>query len=219
MSDIAFVNLDHGLLASVNVPADIPPGVWKALHQKERAYAMTLQARRQLSWVAGRASLRAALDHLGISSGPILTHARGRPLLPPGVTGSITHKDGRATALVLESAECNVGVDLEMLDRQRDGIETRILTPFEHREWEDPTADQRWKDLLIRFSLKEAIYKAIDPFLGRWVGFEEVSVSPRANGAVEVNLHLQEPLRVKARWAVRDNEILTTARACRRTVR
>ena len=34
----------------------------------------------------------------------------------------------------------------------------------------------RWRGVVARFSIKESIYKAIDPFVQRYVGFKEAHV-------------------------------------------
>lgn len=64
-----------------------------------------------------------------------------------------------------------VGIDVERAQRPRQPIETRILTPGELARLGD---DRRHVALL--FAIKEAIYKAIDPVVRRYVAFTEVEV-------------------------------------------
>jgi len=69
--------------------------------------------------------------------------------------------------------------------------------------------------VLLRFSIKEAVYKAIDPFVQRFVGFREVAVFPEPDGQVAVRAHLQPPapLTIRARWTTHDQFYITSARA------
>jgi 4'-phosphopantetheinyl transferase EntD len=69
--------------------------------------------------------------------------------------------------------------------------------------------------VLLRFSVKEAIYKALDPFVRRYVAFREMSVSPRADGTAEVRPHLpaaEGPFEIEATWRRTSGLVLTTAR-------
>jgi 4'-phosphopantetheinyl transferase EntD len=67
----------------------------------------------------------------------------------------------------------------------------------------------------VRFSAKEAIYKALDPFVRRYVAFEEVQVSPRPGGDADVVATLRPaegPFVIAATWRVLEGLVLTTAR-------
>ena len=56
--------------------------------------------------------------------------------------------------------------------------------------------------ILLRFSFKEAVYKAIHPFLQRSVDFAEVEVNPVADGTARLNFKLKtgENFEYEARW-------------------
>ena len=111
--------------------------------------------------------MRAAL---GMRDVAILPDDRGAPILPAGFVGSLSHKGEHAAALVAPDTGARVGVDLEYARAPRQPIERRILTPREQ-------ASIRGRDVTLAFAIKEAIYKAIDPFVRRYVGFTEVEVS------------------------------------------
>ena len=70
--------------------------------------------------------------------------------------------------------------------------------------------------MLRAFALKEAVYKAIDPFLRRHVGFLEVAVWPAADGHAVVEAAPAWGLEVEAWWQRRGDHVLCTARARRR---
>lgn len=48
----------------------------------------------------------------------------------------------------------------------------------------------RDEEVLLRFSLKESLYKAMHPLIGQFVGFQEVQVQPFANGTALVDFFL-----------------------------
>ncbi len=73
--------------------------------------------------------------------------------------------------------------------------------------------EARWRAVVTRFSIKEAMYKAVDPFVRRYVGFKEAEVElgppARARFCLE---HGEGPFLVEATWAELDGLILSTAR-------
>lgn len=201
---------------------------WEAavsrLHADERHHLATLGARRQSSWLGGRLALRHALEGLGVlAPGPLLSTARGAPLLPSGVVGSITHKDTLAVALVARDEGWTMGVDLEEEGaRGYLHLARRILTEREQGRLSALEPAGRERELLLRFSGKEAVYKAIDPFEQRYVGFHEVELETRPGGTFDVHLLLTSqgtPLTVEAGWLGGDELapfLLTFARAAPR---
>ena len=62
------------------------------------------------------------------------------------------------------------------------------------------------QEVLLAFSLKEAAYKAMDPLLGRSVGWHEVEVRPRADGSCEATFLgpppplAAEAIELRAEW-------------------
>jgi 4'-phosphopantetheinyl transferase EntD len=152
-----------------------------ALHPEEIALAAPFAPRRRRVFAAGREAMRRALSALGHAREDlsILSNARGAPILPEGFRGSISHKETIAVALARRSGDRgdpHLGIDVE-IDRERTiDVSRRVLTDEELSEAGalDPTAFQAF--VLRRFSMKEAIYKAIDPFLRRYVGFREVTI-------------------------------------------
>jgi 4'-phosphopantetheinyl transferase EntD len=60
----------------------------------------------------------------------------------------------------------------------------------------------REEEVLLRFSLKESVYKAIHPFLLRPVGFTEVEVDPNIDGTAKLRFLLKggENFKYTATW-------------------
>lgn len=171
-------DLPFGSLVGVDV-ADPDPGDPRegTLHPAERAYAATLRRFRRVEWVAGRIALHEAARRSGRELGPVLPGEHRQPLMPAGVAGSVAHKRRVAVALVGDAGSGRLGVDVEELDPPRPVIAPRILLPEELAGVDALPEEQRWEAVLLRFAVKEAIYKAIHPVVNRYVGFHEARVT------------------------------------------
>ncbi len=216
---LAFADaMSFGLLSGVTLPADktsVPDDVMARLHGEEQRHAAELSGHRQAEWVGGRLALQRAIRQLGVKSGPILTGPRGEPILPDTIAASISHKRGLAVALAARRIHGTVGVDLEDLAPARPNIASKILRPEEAAVVEGLEPDRRWVAILLRFALKEAVYKALHPYLNRPVGFMEASVSLDLDGTAEVTLHLEEPapsFLVGARYRWLEGRVLACVR-------
>src|SRR5258706_15919528 len=138
---------------------------------------------------------------------PIARDDRGAPVMPEGWLGSLSHKDHLAAALVApdDGEGARIGVDLEHARAPRQPIERRILNERELARLGD---DRR--EITRCFAIKEAIYKAIDPFVRRYVGFTEVELVLSAAGPCAVTTAL--PFRIDA-WSCECSGLwLATAR-------
>jgi 4'-phosphopantetheinyl transferase EntD len=194
--------LAHG--ACVIVELADPVVALAGLPAAEQAHAGGLSERRRADYVAGRTALHLALS----TAEPILSDDRGAPVLPLGWVGSVSHKGGWAAALVAPTGLGQVGIDLELAAAPRQDIARRILTAREQAALPD-----RGLAVSLRFSIKEAIYKAIAPYARRYVGFTEVELE-LVGDAVAVTTAL--PYAIEASWREHAGHWLTTARATRR---
>ena len=203
------VETPHGRCLIVDI-ADDADAVAGALVGAEVALAASLGPLRRRELAAGRAALRGLLGE----PVAILADDRGAPILPAGWVGSISHKGARAAALLAAAGDGFVGLDLELAAPPRQPIEQRILTPRERAEIRDG------RDVTLRFAIKEAIYKAIDPIVRRYVGFTEVEVELAIAAGGSCTVSVLDPARlpviVEAWWQERDGFWLATARATRR---
>jgi enterobactin synthetase component D len=209
--------LAHGRVVAIAVDAD--PVAIADLHADEQTAVAALAPGRRPEWIAGRRALRAALRAVGgdgAAGGPLLTDDRGAPRLPAGLVGSISHKRALAVALAAGDDGWRVGVDLEALAPRRFDIAPRVLTAAERAALAGVTGLARDHAVLRAFALKEAVYKAIDPFLRRHVGFLEVEVWPDDAGGAVVEGAPAWGLAIEATWQERDEHVLCTARARRR---
>eukprot|EP00550_Attheya_septentrionalis_P006272 CAMPEP_0198295792 /NCGR_PEP_ID=MMETSP1449-20131203/29602_1 /TAXON_ID=420275 /ORGANISM="Attheya septentrionalis, Strain CCMP2084" /LENGTH=476 /DNA_ID=CAMNT_0043996201 /DNA_START=203 /DNA_END=1633 /DNA_ORIENTATION=+ len=132
----------------------------------------------------------------------ILRDQYGRPGLPQGYLGSISHKKNTGVALVacdderLISTDSNdtpikgIGVDIEQTFSKNKNIGKRILTERELKELGNIEGVTRDEEVLLRFSLKESLYKAMHPLICQYVGFQEAEMTPRSDGSVDVAINL-----------------------------
>jgi phosphopantetheine--protein transferase-like protein len=144
----------------------------------EEALAASFGPPRRATFVAGRVALRAALERSGLAAPLIGASPRGAPLLGPHALGSISHKHDVAVGLAAPrgAGDATIGVDVERLEPLRVDISRRILTELELEGLARSPEASRDRVVRVAFSMKEAIYKAIDPFVSRYVGFREVEL-------------------------------------------
>jgi 4'-phosphopantetheinyl transferase EntD len=195
------VETAHGTCVLVEL-AD-PAAARARLPAAEQAHA---EARRA-EFVVGRCALHEALGDWGVA---VLADDRGAPVLPAGWVGSVSHKGAVAAALVAPAGQGFVGVDLERAAPPRADIARRILTPREQAALAHLAGDERGRALTLRFAIKEAIYKAIDPHLRRYVGFLEVELELAGADCLVTS---QLPLVIDAAWCEHAGHWLATARA------
>ncbi len=210
--------LPYGAMVGVSIPENtdqINPSDIKRLHSTERDYARGLSGLRQATWVGGRIALRKALSSIGAEKGPLLSGNYGEPQLPENYTGSVSHKKDLAVAIAAKKQHGLIGIDLEDANGRPRDVAKKVLTPNEMREIEALPAELQWPATLMRFSMKEAVYKALFPHVRRYIGFQEAEVRVNINGPSEVRLNLSEndgDFIVEARYHWIGTKILSVAR-------
>ena len=197
----------HGLCVLVDI-ADVEDALAQ-LPPEEQAHAKTLAEIRRREHVGGRFALHHALADF---TTPIAVSDRGAPILPAGWTGSVSHKGARAAAIVAPFASAHVGLDLERAAPPKLDIARRILTPREHSALAGDDLE-RGRAVTLRFAIKEAIYKAIDPYVRRYVGFLEVELDLEGDQAI---VRTALPFAIEATWREHEGFWLATARAAPR---
>jgi 4'-phosphopantetheinyl transferase EntD len=204
------VETPHGVLAIVALPED-ELALASTLHPEEIALTGPFAPRRVRTFAGGRYALRAAMTAARLDfSGPILRDDRGAPIVPAGVRASLSHGDDVACALVAVGFAGQVGVDIETIARLKPNISRLILTERERAIVKDEP-----RELALRFSLKESFYKAIDPYVRRYIGFHEVEVDPLEDGTARF-VHQVGAFIVDARWVLRGPHVISTVRASSR---
>lgn len=140
-----------------------------ALWPAERAAAEAMGPQRLAAYASGRRVAHAALAALGEVAGPVTSSGR-LPRWPPGAVGSIAHSRTLAVAVAARAREVRgVGVDLEAEGRVGERLAARVLVHAERQR----LAEAHWT---LAFSAKEAVYKAVNPVVGEYLGFGDVEI-------------------------------------------
>ena len=208
----------HGVLTAVHIPDSrdpVPEPILNQLAPAERAIAKEYGGYRQVQFVGGRLALRHACLQLGTTPVALTSTPRGAPILPKGLAGSISHKRALAVGLVTRDRGFTVGVDLEEYGPARLSIINRVLTEEEISTLEGLGDEERWISTVLRFSIKEAIYKALDPWVQRYVDYKEAIVHTDLEGGARVRLALKQdegPFEVDVRYTWLRGRIVSTAR-------
>jgi enterobactin synthetase component D len=196
--EVAWVRqVRFGALAAVHLPpgtAPLAPEILARLAPEEAALALEERGRRQIEFAGGRLAARAAAELLGLAWGPLLKgEGEGHPVAPAGLTASISHKPELALALVATDAEGLVGVDLEGDGRQRLAIASRVCRPEELDACAALPDAARWTEVLTRFAVKEALYKAAWPRVRHFFGFQAARVDLQPALQITLELPPEDP--------------------------
>ena len=210
--------LPHGILAAIHLPStadDLPTNILHRLHADERAFAETLSSRRRIEWVGGRLAARVAASALGTDLSALLTDEHGAPKAPKGLSVSISHKSDLALAWLPERRTAPSGWTLSTSTGT-----VRTLPPRYSDRWVEAVdalhEERRWNGVLLRFAMKEAIYKALAPRHRRYIAFEEAEVSDFKDGEARIQLFLTQgpsPSSIEGRYDWMPEGLVTSVRA------
>lgn len=115
---------------------------------------------------------------LGLASDP--PHNPGGFLeWPPGVTGSLSHKNGWVACLLAGTNEwCSVGLDLEVVGPHFCSLQAKIVTEQEWRSLvQNGEALAAGKTLAAIFAFKEALFKCHFPLGRRMFYFHDAEIN------------------------------------------
>jgi len=163
LPQIEGVALSAGKIANHvgNLAAEERPAIAKAVEKRRWEFA------------TGRYLARQGMQKIGYTPKSIRRDAERRPMWPRGCIGSITHAADLAVAAVAQREVLGgIGIDLEEADRVTTELYGKLFTDREQSIYQ--RADPRWPGLL--FSAKEAAYKAVNPLVGKFIGFHEVEI-------------------------------------------
>lgn len=214
----AFVRVTpFGVLAGFHLPDAADASIPGELHDDEKAHAETLVAHKRVAWIGGRLAFWRAASELGWPRGALRNGPGGELLLPDGLTGSISHKTSLAVALVAraDATGATLGVDLETAEPARPAIAEIALRIEERDALHAIPETGRWPRLVLAFSAKEALYKALHPHLKRYVRYDEASVVFSADGVPALRLHLDGGAHVETELRVEEpppGHVLTSVR-------
>jgi phosphopantetheine--protein transferase-like protein len=107
-----------------------------------------------------------------------------------------------------------LGIDVELPRALHADIAPRVLTDGERATLAGLAPAARTAEVLFRFAAKEAIYKALDPWVQRLVSFHEVEIVTATDGQRHARLALargEGPFRVQLHDASDDVLVLVVA--------
>ena len=162
--------------------------------------------KRRSEFLAGRLMAALALRQAGL---PEAVGRAGRaPVWPEGVAGSITHSKDRAIAAV-STRYRGVGLDCEALvstDRAMQ-LAATIFSETEARLRPDPLPFGTFFTLV--FSAKEALYKALSPWLTQIPAFHDAVLTALQPGEMRIEMYGQSH-QIRFRLSPKDCVTLVT---------
>ena len=148
---------------------------WQVLFEEERGALPSRHEGRRQSYASARACAHIAFTELGLQKVPVRRSDSGAPVWPDGVRGSLTHSEALAASCLTVSCR-SVGIDIEHTGRMSAGVARRVLTD-EELAGVDPDSPAGLDEATLLFSAKEAVYKAIFPIAGLYIGYQEVTLN------------------------------------------
>lgn len=129
---------------------------------------------------AARILARQLLHRLGHHHNVVLRRAAGvAPVWPESIVGSLAHDDSIAIAAIASNREfCGVGIDVEPALSLDDDLIDVVATARERRRYPINLLRTR-----LLFSVKEAVYKALNPINGLFLDFHQIEVDIDAGKA------------------------------------
>ena len=145
--------------------------------------------KRRAEYLAGRWCSQQLLTAYQIT-GVVERSPQCAPLWPAGVSGSISHAENRALAVaVCDTVAWRIGVDTERFDRL-----TMLETASEVTDaGESALLERCMQDtalgILLAFSAKESLYKALWPEVRTFFGFDAASLVEVGDGVFTLELN------------------------------
>lgn len=155
------------------------------LFPEETALVQNAIEKRVREFRAGRAAARTALKELGHSATAILKGPERAPLWPNGIVGSISHSNTHAATLVASHNSFEgLGIDIEPNTPVDKALGERLLRPEEREN--DGLAK-------MKFSIKEAGFKALHPQFGKFIDFHHAVTTVDENkGAFTIDILMDD---------------------------
>ena len=145
-----------------------------------------------MSYVGGRIAGQVALQQIQSDRSPITMDPFGAPLVSKNVKISISHKKNIALAMVSKRLNTTIGIDIENLIPDRSGIAQKILTDTELEYYNLLSEPMKWGFLILNFSTKESIFKALAPKLQRYIDFKEAEVFPNRDYSSKIKQYFEK---------------------------
>jgi 4'-phosphopantetheinyl transferase EntD len=186
------------------------------LSSEEKRISQGFGKKRKEEFSTGRYLAKSLLCKAGCEVQTIAATERGRPLWPAGISGSISHCDQYCVSAVTSSDDySSVGIDIEETGRLEYGDCERFMCSAELDHLAAIEPQSRNQMLTIVFSLKEAVYKCLNPVFGKWIDYEDaaVDIASAADGRINIAVagYGQTADHLECRYLVAGPYIVTSA--------
>lgn len=155
----------------------------EVLSAAEQALSANYGSKRLADFCTGRYCLRFCTKELGFS-GDILVGERGMPILPQGLTASVSHSKVLCGAVAAHtSAFLSIGIDVETVGRVHADMWHLLFTAPEIAYLKAiPSEMEREIVSTSFFSLKEAFYKMQFPLTATYLDLHDAEVTLSSTG-------------------------------------
>lgn len=174
--------------------------------------------KRRAEFLAGRYAASQALEALGLPNQfPSRLPDSRQPSWPHGYCGSISHGHGQAAAVVARTGDwLSLGLDLEMQisDARAQRLASTVLLPEEHARF-SAAGQSLASALLLAFSAKESLFKALNPLCQTYFGFLDAQLISWQDASLKLQLQRNLGTAFKAgdcfqgQWTAVDGGVLT----------
>ncbi len=151
--------------------------------------------KRRVEFIAGRLAAAILLHRLGATNTDVGIGEGREPLWPQGYAGSISHSNQLVAIMVCraDSTE-SLGIDTETIDGMNTGSIEQLCLCNEEQHWLTHGSLSAQTVVILIFSAKEAFFKCLYPFVGRYFDFQDASVTRLDLAARSIELTLKVSL-------------------------
>ncbi|MGO2354157.1 MAG: 4'-phosphopantetheinyl transferase family protein [Marinomonas foliarum] len=143
------------------------------------------RTKRKETFLAGRLAVKHAQNCLSVPLVDIAKAEDGAPIWPNEYTGSISHTDNQAIAVLLRPSQIGIqyiGIDLEPFGNAEMLNVTDSIGLQCEFEILISAGVKKELSILLLFSLKESVYKSLYPMVGEFFDFRDVELTSCEGG-------------------------------------
>lgn len=127
---------------------------------QETELVLHASQKRKREFHAGRYCAHELLTQFGLNKTPVMSGYHREPVWPSGIVGSISHcKDIAGAIMSRDDIYCAIGLDIENIKPMKQAFANYICSAQELEL--HPTITESSLHLLMLFSVKESVYKAV----------------------------------------------------------
>lgn len=167
------------LLPECAVLVEATPSMWESgLLPEEAAFVRNAVDKRKREFTAGRNAVRKAIEQLGRPVEAIAVGSMREPVLPVGITASITHTaDYCAAAAIRKGTIVSLGIDAEANVPMESELRPLIVSPAEEVTLSNSLRGLGCDGAKLAFSVKEAFFKAFFQQARQYLDWRDVEIA------------------------------------------